>query len=130
LLTRIRAAAGPEVRIVGTTYPDLFLGDLVSGGPTAQQLANLSVLAFRSLLNPQLADVYAAAGAKFVDVTRATGGYGSLARTTTLAPYGRIPVPVARVCTLTWYCQLHDVHPRPVGHALIARLVARTLPQR
>jgi lysophospholipase L1-like esterase len=130
LLTRIRAAAGPDTRIVGTTYPDLFLGDLISGRATARQFADLSVLAFKSLLNPQLADVYATAGAAFVDVTRATGGYGSLSRTTTLAPYGRIPVPVARVCTLTWYCQLHDVHPRPVGHALIARLVVRTLPPR
>jgi lysophospholipase L1-like esterase len=128
LLARIRAAAGPDTRIVGTTYPDLFLGDLISGGATAQQLANLSVLAFKSLLNPQLADVYSAAGAKFVDVTKATGGYGSLSRTTTLAPYGRIPVPVARVCVLTWYCQLHDVHPRPIGHALIARLIVGTLP--
>ena len=130
LLARLRAAAGTDVRIVGTTYPDLFLGDLLSGGALARRLAELSVAAFRSGLNPQLARFYAAAGATFVDVTAATGGYGSLTQLTTLPPYGRIPVPVARICTLTWYCELHDVHPRPAGHALIAKLVVDTLPRR
>lgn len=130
LLARLSRAAGPETRIVGTSYPDLFLGDLISDSAAARTLATLSVAAFKSLLNPQLARLYAGAGAKFVDVTAATGGYGSLSRLTTLAPYGRIPVPAARICTLTWYCELHDVHPRPVGHALIARLVIGTLPRR
>lgn len=127
LLARVRAAAGPDVQIIGTTYPDLFLGGLILGGALARNIANLSVLAFRSLLNPQLARSYGAVDAKFVDVTAATGGYGSLSQLTTLPPYGRIPVPVARICTLTWFCKLHDVHPTPAGHALIARLLVATL---
>jgi lysophospholipase L1-like esterase len=130
LLPRVRAAAGPDVQIVGTTYPDLFLGGLILGNALARNIANLSVLAFRSLLNPELAKSYGAVGAKFVDVTAATGGYGPLSQFTTLPPYGRIPVPVARICTLTWFCKLHDVHPTPAGHALIARLVVGTLPTR
>lgn len=130
LLKRLRAATGPATRIVGITYPDIFLGDLATGGVLGRILANMSVAAFKSVLNPRLARTYAAAGAAFVDVTKATGGYGSLKRMTNLPPYGRIPVPVADVCTLTWYCRLHDVHPRPQGHALIARLIVDTLPRR
>lgn len=130
LLARIRAEAGPATRIVGTTYPDVLLGGLLSSNALVRTVATQSVLAFRAFLNPQLARFYAAAHARFVDVTAATGGYGSLDRMTTLAPYGRIPVPVARICTLTWVCQLHDIHPRPVGHALIAHLVVATLPRR
>lgn len=129
LLTRLRSATGPDTRIVGTTYPDIFLGELLSHDSAVRALARLSVSAFQSLLNPELARVYAAAGAEFVDVTKASGGYGPLTQLTTLAPYGRIPVPVADICKLTWFCQLHDVHPRPAGHALIARLVVATLPR-
>jgi hypothetical protein len=37
---------------------------------------------------------------------------------------------VADVCTLTYYCQLQDVHPRTRGYTVIARLIAATLPRR
>lgn len=130
LLTRLRAAAGSATRIVGSTYPDFFLGELLSGDAVAHALARLSVPAFETLLNPELARTYAAANATFVDVTRASGGYGSLDRRTNLPPYGRIPVPVADICKLTWFCSRHDVHPTPAGHALIAKLIVATLPRR
>lgn len=129
LLTGLRAAAGPETRIVGITYPDVFLGDALSKDPSKRTLANLSVLAFQSYINPALKASYEAVGATFVDVTAATGAYGSLSATTTLPPYGTLPVPVAKVCQLTYYCQLGDIHPRTNGYALIARLVTATLPQ-
>ena len=52
IVQRLRAAAGPDVLIVGTTYPDVLLGSWVSGNPSDQQLATLSVTAFQSLINP------------------------------------------------------------------------------
>ena len=63
-------------------------------------------------------------------MTEATGGYGSLTQLTTLPPYGRIPVPVAKVCELSYYCQYRDVHARTSGYRLIAELIAKTLPRR
>ncbi len=129
LVTRIRAAA-PHAVVVGTGYPDIFLGKAVSSDPTEQQLARISVFGFRQFVNPALKQVYARAGATFVDVTAATGGYLPLDRTTTLAPYGRIPVAVADVCRLTYYCQYGDIHPRTTGYAIIAGLVAARLPRR
>jgi len=125
LLARLRAAAGPDVPIVGTTYPDVLLGGWLSGTPQGQQLANLSITAFKSLLNPTLQTAYEAAGGQLVDVTEATGAYGPMTETTELAPYGVIPVPVAQVCELTTFCSKQDIHPTPEGYRIIADLVLR-----
>jgi hypothetical protein len=59
-----------------------------------------------------------------------TGAYGPLTETTTLAPYGVIPVPVARVCELTYYCEFQDIHARTSGYRVIAQLIADALPRR
>ena len=121
-LSRIRAAA-PDALIVGTTYPDIALGAWVTTFPGAKQRATESVVAFRDVINPALRDTYAAAGGRFVDVTEATGGYGSLDETTVLDPYGEVPTPVAQVCTLTAFCSNFDIHPTVEGYAIIADLV-------
>ena len=129
LLKRLREAAGKKARIVGITYPDVILGEWVGANPD-QELAKLSVVAFQSLLNPALKEMYEKAGGRFVDVTKATGAYTPLEQTTTLAPYGEIPVAVARVCRLTYYCNYRDIHATTSGYGLIADLIATTLPRR
>jgi lysophospholipase L1-like esterase len=130
VVRRLRRAAGPRVRIVGITYPDVILGQWLTGQQADQDLARLSVVAFRSLINPALKESYAKGRGRFVDVTAASGAYGSLDQTTTLAPYGTVPVPVARVCELTWFCRFRDIHARTSGYRLIAELIAATLPRR
>jgi lysophospholipase L1-like esterase len=127
---RLREAAGNKVRIVGITYPDVLLGEWV--GPTPNQaLARLSLVAFRDLINPALKQAYEGAGGRFVDVTAASGAYGSLEETTSkLAGYGTIPLPVAKVCELTYYCDYRDIHARTSGYRLIAELIVKTLPRR
>jgi lysophospholipase L1-like esterase len=124
----LRKATGKQVPIVGTTYPDVILGQWVHP-PVDQDLAKLSVVAFRSIVNPAFKSAYKAGKAKFVDVTKATGAYGSIDQTTTLAPYGTIPVPVAKICQLTWYCQFGDIHSKKSGYKVIAQLVVKTLPR-
>ncbi len=84
--------------------------------------------AFKSLINPALKSQYDAAGATFIDVTAATDAYVPFSQTTTLAPYGSVPVAVAKVCELTYYCQFHDIHPHTDGYALIADLIRKSLP--
>jgi hypothetical protein len=42
----------------------------------------------------------------------------------TVAPYGTIPRAVARVCTLTWFCAVGNIHATSTGYALIGKLVA------
>lgn len=127
VLTGLRQAAGPNVRLIGLTYPDVLLAGLLSTDSEARSLATQSVQAFQGLVNPALKASYSAVGATFVDVTEATGAYGPLTAKSTVAPYGSIPVPVAKVCTLTYACQYEDIHPRTAGYAVIARLIADQL---
>ena len=127
---RLREAAGRKVRIVGTTYPDVILGQWVGPNPN-QDFARLSVAAFKDFINPTLKRAYEGAGGRFVDVTAASGAYGSLAETTDrLAAYGTIPLPVAKVCEYTYYCEYRDIHARTNGYRLIAELIVKTLPRR
>jgi hypothetical protein len=41
-----------------------------------------------------------------------------------------IPVPVARACELSFYCEFRDIHARTAGYTLIAELIVKTLPRR
>jgi lysophospholipase L1-like esterase len=129
LMKEVRAAAGKKVPIIGLTYPDVILGTWVHP-PVSKTLATLSIAAFRVLLNPILKTAYQDNGAKFVDVTSATGAYTPLVKTTVAPPYGRIPVAVADVCKYTWYCSEGNIHPHTLGYELIAKLIVAALPKK
>ncbi|WNV85111.1 GDSL-type esterase/lipase family protein [Umezawaea sp. Da 62-37] len=120
LLGALRSAVGPTTPIVGVTYPDVYLGAWVATTPGARDLAVASVALFRDQLNPALRAEYSAVGALFADITAATGGYGPLEEIVDDPTYGKIPNPVARLCALTYYCRLRDVHPTVDGHRVIA----------
>ncbi|MFD1148727.1 SGNH/GDSL hydrolase family protein [Saccharothrix hoggarensis] len=122
-LPALREAAG-DAPIVSLTYPDVFLGAWVSPAfPNGQGLARLSVSLFRDFFNAALKSEYEKVGAKFVDVTATTGGYGPLTEMTQDPTYGQIPTPVAKVCALTYFCDHTDVHPTPAGHEAIASAI-------
>ena len=128
LAAGLRSAAGPTVPLIGLTYPDVILGQYVypSLPATAARisLAKLSVVAFKSIINPALTTAYASVGGVLVDVTAATGAYTPLTRTVQLKPYGSVPVAVAKVCALTWYCKEGNIHATTRGYTLIGKLVA------
>jgi len=120
----LRSAAGPGVPIIGLTYPDVLLGLWVHPARSPDQaLARISVTGFQSDLNPALEHAYDGAGARFVDITAATGAYAPLFELTTLDPYGEIPVAVAQVCKLTWYCTLGSIHANTEGYTFIGRQI-------
>lgn len=124
-LADLRAAAGPDTVIIGVTYPAMTLGSYVDGGDP--ELATEWVTAFKDIINPMLKKQYEAIDAIFVDVTDGTAAYAPFTETTTLDPYGEIPVAVAEVCQLTWSCE-GDVHPTDAGHEAIADLIVEALP--
>jgi lysophospholipase L1-like esterase len=127
LATALRAAAGPDVPIIGLTYPDVILGAYVyptqPPNPSLLSLAKLSIVAFKSLINPALTKAYAPAQGSLVDVTKATGAYIPLTKTIRYPPYGTLPAAVASVCKLTWFCAQGDIHPTTKGYNLSGRLV-------
>jgi lysophospholipase L1-like esterase len=131
LLRGLRRASGPSVPIVGLTYPDFFLGLDTLKDPTDKADALQSVPEFRDLLNPALRAAYTAVGGEFIDVTAATGAYTPWTDTTRTNHYGIVPVAVAKVCYLTYFCRsrIQDVHPTTPGYAAMARLIVGTLPR-
>jgi lysophospholipase L1-like esterase len=130
LAVALRAAAGPDVQMIGLTYPDVILGEYLSGVASYKSLVGLSVTAFKTLINPALETAYAQGGGSFIDVTAATGAYGPMTEFTTVPKYGRIPTPVAKICTLTYFCLYGDIHPKTPGYTQIAQLLTAQLPQR
>jgi len=127
LASDLRSAAGPGVPIIGSTYPDVILGSYVypkhPAAASSIALAKVSVPAFKVLINPALAKAYAADKGYLVDVTAATGAYGSLAKTVKTKNYGTIPVPVNQVCRYSWYCAQGNIHATTVGYNLIGKLI-------
>jgi lysophospholipase L1-like esterase len=123
----LRTAAGTGVPIIGSTYPDVILGSYVypthPASPATITLAKESVVAFKSLINPALKKAYVSAQGSLVDVTSATGAYGPLTKTVKTKRYGRIPVPVQKVCSLTWFCSKGDIHSKTPGYNIIGKLI-------
>jgi lysophospholipase L1-like esterase len=132
MVKELRAAGGKDMRIIGSTYPDVELGLWVHPtllGPTTLTVATGSLTAFADDINPGLKKAYASvANSAFVDVTAATGAYGPFV-TTNDPTYGQIPVPVAKVCRYTFFCSRVDIHMTTPGYAIIAKLEAAELPK-
>jgi lysophospholipase L1-like esterase len=132
IVKQLRAAGGKQMRIIGSTYPDVELGLWVHPtvlGPNTLALVPGSISSFRDVINPGLDKAYLTVGAAFVDVTTATGAYGPFLATTD-PTFGTIPVPVARVCTLTYFCDgTFNIHMKTPGYHIIAALEAATLPK-
>jgi lysophospholipase L1-like esterase len=132
IVRQLRAAGGKTMRIVGSTYPDVVLGAWVRPdvfGDGRFTLAANSLTSFRAYLNPGLKNTYASVGGAFVDVTRATGAYGSFGTVAT-KQYGRIPAPVAKACELTYFCTSLGIHMTTPGYHIVAKLEAATLPKK
>ncbi len=130
IVKALRAAGGKDMRIIGSTYPDVELGLWVHQVlPNSLGLVTGSLSAFQDDINPGLKKAYDSVGAAFVDVTTATGAYGPFVAAND-PTFGMIPVPVARVCTLTFFCDgSFNIHMKTPGYHIIADLEAQTLPR-
>jgi hypothetical protein len=132
IVKQLRAAGGKQMRIIGSTYPDVELGLWVHPtvlGANTLALVPGSISAFKDNINPGLKKAYDTVGAAFVDVTTATGAYGPFLATND-PTFGQIPVPVAKVCTLTYFCDgTFNIHMKTPGYHIIAALEAQTLPK-
>ena len=124
ILGRLRAAAGPAVRIVGMSY---YLPDLAQwrDGTLGQVVARVSVrlaVAFTALID----QAYAQAGAGVADVFGAfdTADFGN---PVTVPGIGSLPRNVARICEWTWECapppRGPNQHANPAGYRVIANAI-------
>lgn len=128
ILSALKAAAGPNVTIVGLGHADPFLAWALNG-PVGAAKAQASLKTMQ-LLNSTLASVYASFSIPMVDV----GAAFDMTRTTptTLTGVGTVPLNVAQACRMTWMCRPHplpaNMHPNNSGYQAIAAAIAAVLP--
>jgi lysophospholipase L1-like esterase len=130
ILERLRAAAGPQVPIIGMNYYSPFLASWLQG-PAGQALARLStdlIVQYNDLLE----GAYGAAGVPVADVQAAfsTTDFDTLV---SLPGFGQVPRNVARICQWTWMCvpppMGPNIHARPEGYRVIAGAFVAALAQ-
>jgi lysophospholipase L1-like esterase len=117
ILAALRAAAGPNVPIVGMNYYSPYLVAWFDDPAFAHTLVDLTVQ-----FNNGLEAIYQAAGSPVADVETAFS-----LTDFTIQPDG-LPLNVERVCQWTLMCTAGDVHPNEEGSAVIAHAFGAVLP--
>jgi lysophospholipase L1-like esterase len=121
IVTRLRAAAGPGVRIAGMSYYLPALAEWLDG-TTGQAIAWLSER-LAAGYNDLLARAYTTSGARVANVFGAfdTPNFGD---PVTVPGLGRLPRNVALVCQWTWACATPprgpNQHANQTGYGVIA----------
>ena len=126
ILGRLRAAAGPAVRIVGMSYylPDLAQWRDGTLGHAVARVSERLAVAFTGLLDL----AYAQAGADVANVFGAfdTADFGD---PVTVPGIGSLPRNVARICEWTWECapppRGPNQHANPAGYRVIADAILK-----
>jgi lysophospholipase L1-like esterase len=122
ILSRLRAAAGPDVRIVGMSYYLPALAQWRNGVP-GQVIARGSEW-LASVYNDMLDRAYAKSDVRVANVFGAfeTSDFGNPA---VVAGIGTVPRNVARICQWTWECASPprgpNQHANQAGYGVIAR---------
>jgi hypothetical protein len=128
IVRQLKAAAGPDVTLVGLEYYDPFLADYMVGS-TGLSVAT-GTLEEMNQLNATLDGIYTDAGVAVADVP---SGFQMNDTTRVDVPnVGEIPENVEEACLLTWMCQPApfgpDDHPDNAGYMVIAESIAAVLP--
>ena len=129
ILTALRAAAGPEVPIVGMNLYNPLLAAWFLG-PDGQVFAQGTTFFGIVPINDALEDVFATAGAGLADVE---GAFSTTDFTTLVAVpgVGDVPLNVVLICAWTWSCAPPpygpDNHANANGYRVIARAFAGAL---
>ncbi len=129
ILARLRAAAGPDVPIVGMTIYNPFLAAWFLG-PDGQAFARASATQLMGPVNAVLRGIFTASGADVADIERAFSS-NDFDTVVTLPGAGEVPLNVARICQWTWVCVGPplgpDNHANVAGYGAIAGAFAAVL---
>ncbi|WP_265444776.1 SGNH/GDSL hydrolase family protein [Flexivirga meconopsidis] len=124
ILGKLRAAA-PNARIVVANYYNPFLAAWLTG-TSGQSLAKTSVQ-LQAQLNGSIESAAKGIEAPVADVATEFSST-DFTTTKTVAPYGELPLNVARICEWTWMCAKQDIHANDLGYPQIAKAVIAAIP--
>ena len=117
ILSTLRAAAGPDVTIVGMNYYNPFLASYLKGSDGVFLAAGTSLAEY--VVNTIEETDYRAIEARVADVSGAFQSYDFFTMKD-LPGVGPVPVNVYNICTLTYMCALGDIHANVSGYKVIA----------
>jgi lysophospholipase L1-like esterase len=127
---RLRALVGPRVPIIGSTFYDPFLGFYPRGGALAADAQASQGLAM-SINEDTLIPAWTANRIDVARIDEAFGTYIPFDQTVDTADFGPLPIAVANICRLTWFCAPPpvgpDVHARRAGYRVMAEAFYRVL---
>jgi lysophospholipase L1-like esterase len=122
ILATLRAAAGPDIPIVGMTLYNPFLANWLTG-PEGQAMAQASATQLMGPVNGLLKSLFVAGGAGYADI-EAEFSSNDFTTQVDLPGAGTVPLDVARICMWTWVCAPApygpDNHANEAGYGAIA----------
>jgi lysophospholipase L1-like esterase len=124
----LRAAVAHDTvkpRMVGMAYYDPFLASWLTG-PQGQLVATASLSALAGI-NSAEQTIYSGAGFGFADVFNKFQST-TFSTSMTVAPYGKLPTAVARICQWTYMCSQANIHANPTGYGKIAEAFKAKMP--
>ena len=122
IVATLRAAAGPNIPIVGMGLYNPFLANWLTG-PEGQQLAIASASQLMGPVNFVMRSIFEAGGASVADIEAAFSS-NDFATQVDLPGLGTVPLNVARICMWTWVCTAGDNHANEAGYGAIAHAFA------
>ena len=126
ILAELRAAAGPNIPIVGMTIYNPFLANWMIG-PEGQAFAQASATQLMGPVNGVLRGIFLAGGAQVADIEAAFSS-NDFTTLVDLPGAGTVPLNVARICMWTWVCAPApygpDNHANEAGYGAIAHAFA------
>jgi lysophospholipase L1-like esterase len=126
IVAALRAAGGPELRIIGVGHYDPYLA-AYRDGPAGQAFASQSIDVI-TRLNDDLRSAYAQSGVPMAEVAAA---FDMTDTTPTTLAGTVVPRNVERTCTLTWECAPGPLgpnkHPNEDGYEVIGDAISAVL---
>lgn len=115
ILTALRSAGGPNLKIVAMNYYDPFLAEWLNG--TTGQLEAIATVTALQEFNAAEAGIYLLHTVPVADVANA---FQTLNVTPVSYNGQLVPKDVVEICQDTWMCSLSNIHANDAGYQLIA----------
>jgi lysophospholipase L1-like esterase len=125
IASELRSAVGPSVPIIGITDITNDTQHYLTG-KAGRTSAKEWLNEFKTVIVPTLQKAYAPSNVTLVNILSDIGSFIPWTKEVKYAPYGKIPLAVARTCQLTYECSTSntDQHPNAAGYTLMAKEIS------